>query len=72
MASFFIGTFTTGLGGSELSALAAAFGAFDIVEFQVDNLMDDDTANTTWPQRIWWSVLYSIIGRSVGDSLVIL
>lgn len=72
MASFFISTFTVSLGRLVFSAFAAAFGTLDIVELQVDDLMNDDTADTAWPQRIWWGVLHSVIVGIVGCSLLVL
>ena len=55
-----------------LSALAAARCALDVLELEVDNLMDNNAADTTWPERVRRSVLNGIIGISVGSALVVL
>jgi hypothetical protein len=72
LVTLFVSAFTAGLGRLVLSALATAFCTLDVIKLEVDNLVDDDTANTTGPERIWRCVLNSVIRVSVGHTLVIL
>ena len=72
LISLFVSTFAARLGGLVFSALTTAFCSLDVIKFEVDNLVDDDTAHTAGPKRIRRSVLDSIISVSVGYALVIL
>lgn len=56
----------------KLSTFTAAYGTFDILKLEVDDLVDNNTADTAGPEWIWGSMLHSIIGCIVGSSLLVL
>jgi hypothetical protein len=72
MVTLFISALATGLGRLVFSALATAFCTLDVIKFEVDNLVDNDTANTSGPKGVWGCVLNSVISVSVSHTLLVL
>ena len=64
--------FACRLGGLKLSVRPIAFGAFDILQLEIYNLMDNDTAYTGWPEWVRRRVHHSIICCGVGNASLVL